>query len=105
MFFKCLMSGSFQHFGISEMLKYVKLILFKEATIFLVFFEVSLHNKKVKLLIFGRILESSKNDPKSIGICPGTLISHFGIIENPKNQYIYIYILIKLENQNTKKND
>ena len=32
----------------------------------------------------GRCLESSKND-QNIGISPGALISHFGIIKSPRN--------------------
>ena len=45
---------------------------------------ISVINKgpKVDILpIFG----SSKNDPKSFGICPGTSINHFGIIKDPQN--------------------
>ena len=30
------------------------------------------------------IFGSSQNGPLTIAICPGTLISHFGIIETPK---------------------
>ena len=51
----------------------------------LVFFEAILHEKRSeKRLIFGRCLKSFKNDPKSIGVCLGTLISHFGIIKPHK---------------------
>ena len=32
---------------------------------------------------FGEYFGSSKNDPKKLGICQGTLISYFGIIETP----------------------
>ena len=35
--------------------------------------------------IFGHIFGRSKNDPKSIGIHPESLISNFGIIKNPKD--------------------
>ena len=35
--------------------------------------------------IFGHIFGSSKNDPKNIGICPESVISHLGIIKTPKN--------------------
>ena len=35
---------------------------------------------------FGDFFETSKNDPKSMGICPGALISHFGINKNHKNR-------------------
>ena len=37
--------------------------------------------KRPDLVIF---FGSAKNDPKSTGICPGTLIGHFGIIEKPR---------------------
>ena len=33
---------------------------------------------------FGEKFGSSRNDPKSIGICPESLISHCGIIKTPK---------------------
>ena len=33
---------------------------------------------------FGDLFGSSRNRPKSLGMCPGTLISHFGIIKAPK---------------------
>ena len=33
---------------------------------------------------FGENSGSSPNDPKGIGICPGTLISHFGVIKTLK---------------------
>ena len=38
--------------------------------------------------IFGRFSGSSKNIPKSIGICPESLISHLGIINPPKKTEI-----------------
>ena len=31
---------------------------------------------------------SSKSDPKSIAICPGTLIKHLGIIKTPKHKIV-----------------
>ena len=37
--------------------------------------------------IFGHIAGSAKNVPKRISICPGTLVSHFGINLNPQNRY------------------
>ena len=46
---------------------------------FLVSDEAFLHKKRSERSIFGRCLESSKNDPKLIGICPESLISRLGI--------------------------
>ena len=34
---------------------------------------------------FSQSVGSSRNHPKSIAICPGVKISHFGIIQNPQN--------------------
>ena len=39
---------------------------------------------------FGEQFGSSNNDPQGIGICGGTLISHFGIIETPTIPYTII---------------
>ena len=40
--------------------------------------------------IFSDNSGSSKNDPKSIAICPGVKIDHFGIIRNPHNPQQYL---------------
>ena len=48
-------------------------------------FEVFLQWKRGPRVNIWSILGSSKNDPKSIAICLGTLINHFGIIKTPKN--------------------
>ena len=66
------------------MLRYEEIICSKDAPIiFRVFFAIFLHKKEVEkvdlLLMFGRFGESFKNDPKSIGICPESLVSHFRI--------------------------
>ena len=47
---------------------------------------------------FGHILGRSKNVPKSVAICPGVKISHFGIIETSKKP------IIILTNQEQTKN-
>ena len=44
---------------------------------------------------FGHTFGSSKNDPKNIGICPESVISHLGIIGTPKNK--------KLKTKKTRK--
>ena len=50
---------------------------------------------------FGKQSGSSKNDPKSIGICPGTLISHYGIIKAPK---VRTNIIKKQRKNNNSRN-
>ena len=70
------------------MLRYEKIRFVKDVPIFALYVVKYFYiNKEVERSIFGRILESSKNDPKNVGICPGTLISHLGIIRTPKIQY------------------
>ena len=57
---------------------------------FLVFLEAFLFKKGGGRSIVGRFLDTSKNDQTSIGICPGTLIRHFGITKNPHQPPKYI---------------
>lgn len=56
----------------------------------LVFSETSLDEREVNMQTFGRFVDSSKNVPTSVGICPGTLISHLGIIRTTPNPQQYI---------------
>ena len=51
----------------------------------LVFLKYSGNKQGVRGARFCRFFGSSKNVPKSIGICPETLTSHFGIIKNHKS--------------------
>ena len=47
----------------------------------LIFVEIFLHKNDSNKSIFGEHFGRSKNDPKSIGICPESVINHLGIIE------------------------
>ena len=63
------------------MLRYEKLRYFKDGSICFLYFQIFLVIKKgCKGPDLVNILEVPKMIQKSIGICPGTLISHFGII-------------------------
>ena len=76
-------SSKQRKFWICEMLRYAKYYFVKYASIF--FVKVFLHEKQCDQVNIWAILGTvPKNDPKSIGICPGTLISHFGIIKTAK---------------------
>ena len=62
------------------MMRYEQLILSKDDFIFLVFIRHFCDKYREHGSRFGEHFGSSRNHPESIGICPGTLISHFGII-------------------------
>ena len=60
------------------MLRYEEIIFFKDGSIFFLYFSGYFCDKKeVSDTRFGEHFGSSKNVPKTIGICPGTLINHF----------------------------
>ena len=64
------------------MLRYEEIICFKDGSIIFLYSLKHLGDKKeVQEVRFGEMFSSSKNVPKNIGICPGTLISRFGIIK------------------------
>ena len=42
------------------------------------------------MIVFDRFLKSSQNVQNNIGLCPGALISNFGIIKTPPNLHEYI---------------
>ena len=80
------------------MFRYAKIISFRNAWDFFSCFlkcfcdKFGVHGSR-----FGRFFGSSTNGPKNIGICPGTLVNHFGII---KTQTYYKIPLKTKTNQN-----
>ena len=67
-----------------------KIICVKDVSIFFLYvLKHSCDKYGVSRSTFGEHFGSSKNDRKTIGIRPGTLISHLGIIQNPKNTIKY----------------
>ena len=59
---------------------------------FLVLFTILCDQKGVDRSRLGEQFGSSKNVPKSIGICPEALISHLGIIKNHKKHQTTITV-------------
>ena len=67
---------SFQNLTFFWKLKYVRIIFFYDFPIlFLVCLKHFYIKKEVKMSMFGEHVGSSKNDPKSIEICPGPLLA------------------------------
>ena len=65
--------------------------MFKDTPIVVLYF-LKYHGDEYGLRgsIFSHFFESSRNHPKSIAICPGIKISHFGIITPPQKKTIII---------------
>ena len=86
------MSSSFQQFASSRVfriVRYVKIVFLKDVwDLFLYFLTGFCDTEGSGGVRSGGNFRSSKDDPKSIGICPEALIRPFGIIETPKKPYI-----------------
>ena len=67
-----------------DILRYENKIVLDTFSQVLVLIEVSLHLRSKKCQGLVVFWESSKKDPKRIGICPVAQISHFGIIKIQK---------------------
>ena len=78
-------SKQFRSFRFSDM----KITLFNDAPIFILYFLKYFGDKyRVRGSIFSRFVNRYRNHPRSIAICPGVKINHFGIIKAPEKLII-----------------